>query len=73
MIKNRHILILLLVLTIGAFGCGLFSSKTGDAEMVFAATEIGTPEGDKVTTDDAYGSARRFDGNGFVLHAAGHK
>jgi hypothetical protein len=51
MIKNRHILILLLVLTIGAFGCGLFSSRTGDAEMVFAPTEVGTPEGDKVTKD----------------------
>lgn len=49
--RNSQILIPLFILTIGALGCSLFSSKTGDAEMVFAATEVGTPEGDKVTKD----------------------
>jgi len=50
--KSRTILgLLMAILSIGALGCSLFSSKAGDAEMVFAATEIGTPEGDKVTKD----------------------
>ncbi len=39
----------LFILTICALGCSLFSSKTGDAEAVFATTEVGTPEGEKVT------------------------
>jgi hypothetical protein len=51
MIRNRQIFIPLFMLTLGSLGCGLFSSKTGDAEMVFAVTEVGTPEGDKVTKD----------------------
>lgn len=32
-------------------GCSLRSNKAGDAETVFAATEVGTPEGAKVTKD----------------------
>ena len=51
MIRNRKILIPLFILIIGAHGCNLFSSKTGDSEVVFAPTEVGTPEGDKVTRD----------------------
>ena len=49
--RNRLILILTFILTIVTLGCGLFSSKTGDAEVLFPSTEIGTPEGNKVTTD----------------------
>ena len=30
-------------------GCNLFSNKTDNAELVFAATEVGTPEGQSVT------------------------
>ena len=39
------------VLAIGALGYILFSSKTRQAEMVFAPTEVGAPEGNKVTKD----------------------
>jgi hypothetical protein len=55
MIKKRYILIPLLglvlsVLVIGAIaGYILFFRNAGDTEMVFASTEVGTPEGDKVT------------------------
>src|SRR5260370_4309060 len=39
------------VLMIGALGYVLYSRKAGDAELVFPATEVGTPVGDKVTMD----------------------
>src|SRR5258708_2872779 len=51
MIRNRKILIPLFILFIAVLGCGLFSSKTQDTEIVFAATEVGTPVGDKVAKD----------------------
>src|SRR2546430_16944255 len=54
MIKNRYIFIPVIVLSIGVLAIGalayfLFSGKGGGAEVVFAATEVGTPLGDKVT------------------------
>jgi hypothetical protein len=59
MSKKREIIIALCVLaigvltigvlTIGALGYVLFSRKAGDTEVVFAATEVGTPEGSNVT------------------------
>ena len=53
MIKKRYIFIPLVVLSIGVLVIGvlayfLFSGKSGGAEVVFAATEVGTPVGDKV-------------------------
>src|SRR5713101_6531496 len=59
MSKKRKIIIALGVITIGVFvsiliigavAYRLYSSKTSD-EVVFAATEVGTPVGDKVTKD----------------------
>ncbi len=50
MLTNYRLLIVCLILA-GALGCGLFSGKTSDTEEVFASTEVGTPEGDKVTRD----------------------
>ena len=47
---NRQIVVPLLVLVMYVLGCGLFSDK-GDAELVFAPTEVGTPEGEKVTKE----------------------
>jgi hypothetical protein len=55
MSKSLKIIIALLVvliigvLVIGALGYILFSRKAGDTEMVFAPTEVGTPEGPNVT------------------------
>lgn len=43
------IVLIIGVLTIGALGYILFSRKGGDTEIVFAPTEVGTPEGPKVT------------------------
>ena len=37
------------VLVIGVIGYVLYSRKADDAELVFPATEVGTPAGDKVT------------------------
>jgi len=51
MIRNRKVLTPLFILIFGVHGCGLFSSKTRDAEVVFAPTEVGTPEGNKVSKD----------------------
>ncbi len=51
MIRNCRTLIPFLLLFIGALGCNLFSRNGSDAEAVFAATEVGTPEGDKVARD----------------------
>jgi hypothetical protein len=61
MSKRRKIIIALCVLTvgvltigvlvIGALGYVLFSRKGGDTEVVFAPTEVGTPEGPNVTKD----------------------
>jgi len=51
MIRNRKVLTPLFILIFGVLGCGLFSSKTRDAEVVFAPTEVGTPEGNKVSKD----------------------
>ena len=48
MTRYRKYLILIPVLTIFA-GCSLFSSKTSDSEVVFAATEVGAPEGPSAT------------------------
>ncbi len=48
MSKNFKRLVPLLALIFGVLGCGLFSDG-GDAELVFAPTEVGTPEGEKVT------------------------
>ena len=39
------------VLTIGALGYVMFSRRAGDSELVFPATEVGTPVGDNVTKD----------------------
>lgn len=49
--NNLKVLIPLLFIVIAALGCSLFSSGAGDSEMVFAATEVGTPQGEKVTKD----------------------
>ena len=54
MIKKGYIFIPLVVLSIGVLAIGalayfLFSGKGDGAEVVFAATEVGTPVGDKVT------------------------
>lgn len=51
MITNIKLVSLLFIVAVGPLGCSLFSNKAGDAELVFAATEVGTPEGDKVTKD----------------------
>jgi hypothetical protein len=57
MIKKRYILIPLLglfmgVLVIGAIGLYiLFLNKSAGGEVVYKATEVGTPIGDKVTKD----------------------
>ncbi len=56
MIKKRYIFIPLVVLTIGVIVIGvlgyiLFSSETSNGPFIFAATEVGTPVGDKVTKD----------------------
>jgi len=60
MSKRRKIIIVLGVLTVGVFvgilvigavAYRLHSRKAGDAELVFPATEVGTPVGDKVTKD----------------------
>ncbi|CAN5457268.1 hypothetical protein BH10ACI3_BH10ACI3_28230 [soil metagenome] len=51
MIRNCKIFTLLFIVTISTLGCSLLSGKPGDAEAVFAATEVGTPEGNKVTKD----------------------
>lgn len=52
--KKRIILISLVVLSIGiliiaALGYFVFSRRAADAELVFPATEVGSPVGDKVT------------------------
>lgn len=47
----RKLLFVIFILILLTHGCGLFSSKSSDAEAVFAATEVGTPEGDKVAKD----------------------
>lgn len=57
MIKKRYILIplvgligiVIIIVIAGAIGYLLLSRHAGDTEMVFAATEVGTPVGDKVT------------------------
>jgi hypothetical protein len=55
MIKKRYIFIPLAVLSLGALIIVVLSyvwfSSSDDEELVFAATEIGTPVGDKVTRD----------------------
>lgn len=51
MLRNRKILTTLFILTIGAYGCRLLSNKSNEAEAVFAATEVGTPDGEKVTKE----------------------
>lgn len=61
MTKRRNMVITLCVLTIGvvtvstlaigALGYYLYSRTTSDAEIVFAATEVGAPVGDKVTKE----------------------
>src|SRR5881394_4058063 len=52
MIKKRYIFIPLVVLSIGVLAIGALAyflfSKGDGAEVVFAATEVGTPVGDKV-------------------------
>ncbi len=48
--RNRQVFIPIAILAIVTLGCSLFSSS-GDSEVVFAATEVGTPEGDKITKD----------------------
>lgn len=56
MSTSLKIIIPLVVLTIGALVTGalgyiLFSRKSGDTEVVFARTEVGTPVGDKITKE----------------------
>lgn len=46
---RKGYLIVALILVVSCLGCGLFSDNGSDAEVVFAPTEVGTPEGDKVT------------------------
>src|SRR5688572_10621820 len=50
MFKNLQRLAPFLALLFGVLGCGLFSGP-GDTELVFAPTEVGTPEGEKVTKE----------------------
>lgn len=40
-----------LLILLGVLGCGLFSNGGSNTEVVFAPTEVGTPEGDKITKD----------------------
>ena len=47
--KSR--LLILLILLAASQSCGLFSKSSGDAEVIFAATEVGTPQGEKVTKE----------------------
>ena len=51
MTRNRRILIPLIIFITYANGCSLFSGNTRIDEVVFASTEVGTPEGDKVTKE----------------------
>jgi len=55
MIRKKYILIplvvMIVIITVGALSYYLFLSKVSSGEMVFAPTEVGTPEGDKVTKD----------------------
>src|SRR5437660_5954425 len=56
MSKSLKIMIALCVLTIGvlvigALGYVLFLRRAGNTEVVFPATEVGTPQGPKVTKD----------------------
>jgi hypothetical protein len=46
-----RILIPFAILIVASVGCGLFSKKGGDADVVFPATQIGAPQGDKLTKD----------------------
>ncbi len=48
---NQINLVGILIIAVVVSGCGLMSSDAGDAEMVFAATEVGAPHGDKVTKE----------------------
>ncbi len=41
----------LLVLVLVVLGCGTFWDEVGSAETIFASTDVGTPEGDKVSKD----------------------
>lgn len=45
------IAVLIIIVIVGAIGYILLSRNAGDAELVFPATEVGTPVGDKVTKD----------------------
>jgi hypothetical protein len=44
-------IIIIGVITIGAVGYGVLSSKSRDAEMIFPATDVGTPVGNKVSKE----------------------
>jgi hypothetical protein len=47
--KNGIALVLGLILAIALSGCGRSTRDAGDTEVVFAPTEVGTPQGDKAT------------------------
>ncbi len=55
MIRKRYILtplvVIIAIIIVCALGYKLFLSKNNISEVVFAATEIGTPQGDKVTKE----------------------
>lgn len=48
---NQVNLVGLLIIAVVVSGCGLMGSDAGDTELVFAATEIGAPTGDKITKE----------------------
>jgi hypothetical protein len=49
MFKNLPSLLPLFALLFGILGCGLF--RGSNAEIVFAATDVGTPEGEKASKE----------------------
>lgn len=64
MIGNKKILVPLVISLIASYSCGLFRTRAGGAETVSAATEVGTPQGDKMTRSigSAGGSLASADG-----------
>ena len=44
-------IIIIGVITVGAVGYSVLSSKSRDAEMIFPATDVGTPVGNKVSKE----------------------